>query len=93
MTDNQIASKKLYDLMLREGYPQDFAALIATEMHTEFTANRMYGYIALRGLIPLEEVADEMLAIESDRDRLMNKHSSEHAQAAINEFYRSGERE
>ncbi|MBQ9061174.1 MAG: hypothetical protein IJ128_08520 [Firmicutes bacterium] len=74
--------------MVRKGYPRDFAALIAQEMHTEFTENRMIGYIARSGLLPPEEVADEMLAILSDRDRIRDKHILEHAQQSINEMYR-----
>ena len=37
----------------------------------------------------MEEVADEMLAILSDRDRITQKHMLEHAQAKINEMYRN----
>jgi len=39
----------------------------------------------------LEEVADEMLAILSDRDQIMQKHQTEYAQAKINEIYRNQE--
>ena len=42
-------------------------------------------------VLPLEEVADEMLAILSDRDRIMQKHQTEYAQAKINEMYRNQE--
>ena len=58
-------SRILYDLMIEKGYPEDFAGLIASEMHTDFTATRMIGYIARSGRVPLEEAADEMLAILS----------------------------
>ena len=81
-------SKQLYELMLRKGYPEDFSALIAGEMRTEFTASRMIGYINKTDRLPLEEVADEMFAILSDRDRITEKHLMEHAQAKINEMYR-----
>ena len=87
MSEAKARTGRLYDLMIRKGYPEDFARLVAGEMHTEFTEGRMYGYIASRDRLPLEEVADEMLAIQSDRDRLINKHTSEHAQASINEYY------
>ena len=82
-------SRQLYDLMIDKGYPEDFAALIVSEMHTDFTATRMIGYIARCGNVPLEEVADEMMAILSDRDRITQKHMLEHAQAKINEMYRN----
>ena len=81
-------SRQLYELMIKKGDPEDFAALIASEMHTEFTATRMIGYIARSGRLSLEEVADEMLAILSDRERIIQKHMLEHAQAKINEMYR-----
>ena len=86
-------SRQLYNLMIDKGYPEDFAGLIASEMHTDFTATRMIGYIARSGRAPLEDVADEMLAILSDRDRITRKHMLEHAQAKINEMYRNQSRE
>jgi hypothetical protein len=51
----------------------------------------MMGYLAKSDVLPLEEVADEMLAILSDRDRIMQKHQTEYAQAKINEMYRNQE--
>ena len=83
-----VKSNELYELMLRKGYPEEFAQLVAAEMHTEFTATRMIGYISKSAKLPLEEIADEMLAILSDRDRITQKHLLEHAQAKINAMYR-----
>lgn len=88
MSSSPKKSRQLYELMLRKGYPEDFAALIAREMRTDFTAGRMIGYISKSEVLPLEDVADEMLAILSDRDRITQKHILEHAQAKINEMYR-----
>lgn len=88
MSSSPEKSRQLYELMLRKGYPEDFAALISSEMRTDFTAGRMIAYISKSGVLPLEEVADEMLAILSDRDRITQKHILEHAQAKINEMYR-----
>ena len=82
-------SEILYKLMLRKGYPEAFSRIIATEMSTDFTADRMISYIGGNPKKPLEEVADEMLAIQSDRDRIRDKHISEHAQAKINDLYRN----
>ncbi|MDO4869742.1 MAG: hypothetical protein Q4A65_05625 [Bacillota bacterium] len=82
------ASAELYEVMLGKGYPQEFAAIVANELHTEFTANRMIGYLNKFDKLPLEEVADEMLAIISDRDRIAQKHILEHSQSKINEMYR-----
>ena len=81
-------SRELYDLMLKRGYPDEFSRLICLEMNTEFTAEKMMHYIS-GGKHRLEDVADEMLAIKDLRDRLINKHISEHANKSINELYRN----
>ena len=77
----------LYELMLRKGYPDEFTRLICAEMNTDFTAERMISYIGGEKH-RLEDVADEMVAIKDLRDRLINKHISEHAQVSINKRYR-----
>jgi len=77
----------LYDLMLRRGYPEEFSRLICSEMNTDFTADRMISYIGGEKH-RLEDVADEMVAIKDLRDRLIDKHISEHAQVTINKLYR-----
>lgn len=79
----------LYDLMIRKGYEPSFAVIISGEMRTPYTKERMIRYIAANDLLPMEEVADEMMAILAERDKLVNKHISEHAQRAINEYYNS----
>ncbi len=85
-------NEELYNLMISRGYPERFAELISRELRTEFTGNRMIGYIKARegisdGPLPLEEVADEMMSILSDRDRIVNKHIAEDAQNAVNMWY------
>jgi hypothetical protein len=81
--------KQLYDLMIEKGYPESFSWVVSCEMGTEFVGKRMIGYIRANPLLPEEEVADEMLAILSDRERIVSKHISEHAQQKVNEFYRT----
>ena len=81
-------SIELYNLMLGCGYPEAFAELIAKELSTEYTADRMMKYIR-REKHSLEDVADEMLAILADRDRIREKHQAEYAQSVINDFYRN----
>ncbi len=84
MTDKSI---ELYNLMVRCGYMEEFAQLIARELSTEYTADRMMTYIR-REKHSMEDVADEMLAILSDRERFKQKHEAEYAQSKINELYR-----
>ena len=81
-------SKLLYDLMLRKGYPEEFSRLICVEMSTDFTAERMMHYVSGEKK-RLEDIADEMVAIKDLRDRLINKHISEHANISINNLYRN----
>ena len=81
-------NKLLYELMLRKGYPEEFSRLICAEMNTDFTAEKMMYYVS-GPKKRLEDVADEMVAIKDLRDRLVNKHISEHANRSINNLYRN----
>ena len=45
--------------MIAKGYPEEFSKLIARELSTEFTADRMMRYLS-RGPQTLEDIADEM---------------------------------
>ena len=78
----------LYKLMLRKGYPEEFSRLICAEMSTDFTAERMMYYVSGEKK-RLEDIADEMVAIKDLRDRLINKHITEHANQSINDLYRN----
>ena len=89
-------SQEVYNVMLYLGYPESFALLIAREMSTEYTAGRIIAYFGRAGKPPLEEVADEMFAIQADRDKFVDKHINQHAQEVINRMYaerRSGDDE
>ena len=84
-------SREVYERLLKKGFPDEFCTEIAYKyMNTDFTANRMLGYLYRIGKSSIQEVVDEMLAIISDRDRIVDKHKSEHAQGSINELYRNG---
>lgn len=84
-------SVEVYQALMKKGFPDEFCKEIAYKyMNTEFTANRMIGYLYGMSQVSLEEVVDEMYAIISDRDRLVEKHQTEHAQARINQIYREG---
>ena len=81
---------ELYELMIDKGYPAEFASIVAEQMHTKYTSERMIRYISRCPVLPVQEVADEMLSIIADRDRLVRKHRSEYAQGKLNELYNSG---
>ena len=82
---------ELYKVLLDRGYPKEFCAEIAYKnMNTDYTATRMLGYLYRVSDPRIEDVVDEMLAILSDRDAIIQKKEMEHAQAVINEIYRNG---
>lgn len=79
-------SIKLYEYMINKGYPEPFADEVTKNLNTDWTAQRMIGYLSHYKTLPLEKVADEMLAILSDRNRIMQKHELEQTNAAYNEW-------
>ena len=82
---------ELYKVLLDRGYPKEFCAEIAYKnMNTDYTATRMLGYLYRVRDPRIEALVDEMLAILSDRDAIIQKKEMEHAQAVINEIYRNG---
>ena len=84
-------TKELYKVLLDRGYPKEFCAEIAYKnMNTDYTATRMLGYLYRVSNPRIEDMVDEMLAILSDRDAIIQKKEMEHAQAVINEIYRNG---
>ncbi len=84
-------TNELYKVLLDRGYPKEFCAEIAYKnMNTDYTATRMLGYLYRVSNPRIEDLVDEMLAILSDRDAIIQKKEMEHAQAVINEIYRNG---
>nr|WP_177296805.1 hypothetical protein [uncultured Blautia sp.] len=84
-------ANELYKVLLDRGYPKEFCAEIAYKnMNTDYTATRMLGYLYRISEPRIEDLVDEMLAILSDRDAIIQKKEMEHAQAVINEIYRNG---
>ena len=84
-------TNELYKVLLDRGYPKEFCAEIAFKnMNTDYTATRMLGYLYRVSDPRIEDLVDEMLAILSDRDAIIQKKEMEHAQAVISEIYRNG---
>lgn len=82
---------ELYKVLLDRGYPKEFCAEIAYKnMNTDYTATRMLGYLYRVTNPRIEDLVDEMLAILSDQDAIIQKKEMEHAQAVSNEIYRNG---
>ena len=82
---------ELYDALQLKGCPEDFCREIAyRQMNTDYTATRMLGYLYRISEPRPEDVVDEMLAILSDRNAIIQKKELEHAQTTINKVYREG---
>ena len=86
MTPKPQKSLELYELMLRRGYPEPFCDQITKNLNTDWTARRMIGYLSHYKKLSMEDVADEMLAILSDRNRIMKKKELESVNAKWNEY-------
>lgn len=82
---------ELYRVLQRKGYPDDFCREIAyKQMNIDYTAMRMLGYLYRISDPRPEDVVDEMLAILSDRNAIIQKKEMEHAQTIMNRVYRDG---
>jgi len=82
---------ELYKILLSKGYPKELCAEIAYKnMNTDYTATRMLGYLYRISNPRIEDLIDEMLAILSDRNAIIQKKEVEQAQSVINDVYQTG---
>ena len=79
-------SQELYQMMLDRGYQERFCDLVTQNLNTDFTAQRMIYYLSHYSELPEGETVDEMLAILSDRNRIMQKKELEYNNAKYNEY-------
>ena len=80
-------SNELYKALKGKGYPDDFCREIAyRQMNTDYTATRMLGYLYRVSQPRPEDVVDEMLAILSDREAIIQKKEMEATNARWNEM-------
>ena len=66
-------SEELIGLIEKMGYPRESGEAVAKQLGTEKAMSRMIGYLISAKPGSAEEIADEMLAICSDRDRWRKK--------------------
>ena len=81
---------ELYRLMLKRGYSEPFCDDVTKNLNTDWTAQRMIGYLSHYEKLRLEDMADEVLAILSDRNRIMDKKLTEAANIRWNEMMWDG---
>ncbi len=75
-------NQELYQI----GYQERFCDLVTQNLNTDFTAQGMIYYLFHYSELPEGEIVDEMLAILSDRDRIMQKKELEYNNAKYNEY-------
>lgn len=75
--------------MMKRGYPEVFCDEVTKNLNTDWTAQRMIGYLSHYQKLRLEDIADEVLAILNDRNRIMDKKSTEEANIRWNEIMRN----
>ena len=87
--------RDLVGSIVRMGYPEEFGRLIAKNLGSEKMMRRMTAYLRLANPRSAEEIADEMLALMSERERWKKKKEAEEANARYNEvlYYGLGEEE
>ena len=78
------AYKELIEAITRMGYPEEFGRAIAKNLGSEKSMRRMTAYLYSAKPRSAEELADEVLAIMSDRKRWIAKKEAEEANAAYN---------
>ncbi len=86
MTKVEELKNTIIRLVTEKGYPAELGLLMAAQLGTEYTMNRMISYLTHVTPGSAEEMVDEMLAISADRDFFMEKKKSEHYQKKYNEI-------
>lgn len=90
MQETDKKKQQLISLLQRYGYPVSFGQVIANELRTEKAIGRMISYLLQGRPSSAEEIADEMLAIEDDRQRWIQKKTAEYANQKYNELLACG---
>ncbi|MBP3206439.1 MAG: hypothetical protein IJ794_12855 [Lachnospiraceae bacterium] len=81
---------ELVEKIVEMGYPKSFGEQIGKALGSEKALMRMIGYLYSVRPKTAEEIADEMLAIVSDRDRWVQKKQAEYYNSKYNELLRDG---
>jgi hypothetical protein len=65
--------KKVFEALTELGFRKEFAYVVSREMDTDYLSKRMTGYLYAARPSSMEEVADEMVSIIEERNRLQDK--------------------
>ena len=81
-----IQKEKLISILVKRGYPSDFGETIANTLKSDKAINRMISYILEFNPTRPEDIADEMLAIQSDMEKWKQKKTAEYYNSKYNEL-------
>lgn len=84
MTRIEELTAELADVVETMGYPREFGLLLAQNLGTESTIDRMIHYLLHCQPGSAEEIADEMLAICDERDKWVQKKKNEYYNQQVN---------
>ena len=79
---------KAFDFL---GFPEEFGPLIARELGGPWSMRRMTSYLYAAQPTKVEQVADELIVILEERARIVDKLTTEEANAGWNAFLNRGE--
>lgn len=82
--------EKLIEILKKRGYPAEFGLMIADTLKSNKAINRMIAYILEFDPKKPEDIADEMLAIQSDIEKWKNKKVAEYYNGKYNELLNNG---
>lgn len=83
-------SLELFDILMDRGYPESFCYEVTYNLNTDWTAERLIGYLRHYEKLPMVDIADEVLAILSHRNQIMQKKEMEEVNAKWNQYLWEG---
>ena len=75
------------------GYGEELGKVLAKNIHSEIGLKRMAGYLRNARPKSMEEIADELVAINEDRQTWLRKKEAQEAGSYYNAWLNSDERE
>lgn len=87
MNGKDRAYQELLAATVALGYPAEFGEVLAHELGGEKSMARLASYLRQAKPTSPEQIVDEMLAIQAQRQSWVEKKVSEHANASITAFY------
>ena len=87
MDGRERAYQELVAAIVALGYPAEFGEVLAHELGGEKSMRRLASYLRQAKPTSPEQIVDEMLAIQSQRQSWVEKKMSEHANASVTAFY------